>query len=193
MFYSRFLSLISIFLVASMAGCMSLDPSATGSLRGLSKHAVRLELACQRQTASNLCGLAVLGMVTSYYQQSIPGSEIDGLHEEADTTDGISGASLKAVLEEAGYFVSVFPGTLDHQVSGLYRHLDLKRPLIVMTGSSTRHYLVAVGYDETKSLIVLLDPAVGAVAVSSTEFMREWKQANYFTLLAMPDAKKKNG
>jgi ABC-type bacteriocin/lantibiotic exporter with double-glycine peptidase domain len=193
MFYSRFAAFNMAFVVAALAGCSSLDPSASGGMRGLSKQAVRVELACQRQTASNLCGLAVLGMLTGYYQQPIRASELEGLHEEANTTDGISGASLKVVLEEAGYFVAVFPGTLDHAVSGLYHHLDLKRPLIVMTGSGTRHYSVAVGYDETKSMIVLLDPALGAIAVSVAEFTQEWEKANYFTLLAMPDAKKKDG
>jgi len=176
-----------------MVGCVSLEPNSYGGTKALSKQAVRLELECQRQTAPNLCGLAVLAMLTSYYQQSIRVSELEGLHEEANTTDGISGASLKIVLEEAGYFVTVFPGKLDHEVSGLYHHLDLKRPLIIMTGSGTRHYSVAVGYDETKSLVLLLDPALGAITVSNVEFMREWEKANYFTLLAMPDLKKKNG
>lgn len=180
-FYSLFLTFILAALAAVFSGCASLE---------LSKHAVRLELEYQRQSAPKLCGLAAMGMVTSYYQQAVSEADLGGLREEAESTGGISAASLKFALEEAGYYVAVFPGTLDRQASGLYRHLDLKRPLIVMTGVGTRHYSVAVGYDETKSLMVLLDPAAGAKVVPIKKFMQDWKEANYFTLLAMPEAKR---
>ena len=186
-FYSKIPAFLLALSAMTLAGCVPLHPGSAGNLRRLSKQAVRLDLACQRQSAPKLCGLAAMGMVASYYHLAVHAAQLDGLREEAESTGGISGESLKLVLKDAGYYVAVFPGTLDRQASGLYHHLDLKRPLIVMTGSGARHYLVAVGYDEARALIVLLDPAAGAIATDAGEFMQGWKEANYFTLLAMPN------
>jgi ABC-type bacteriocin/lantibiotic exporter with double-glycine peptidase domain len=170
-------------------GCASLGSGPSGNLGLLSKNAVRLTLPYEAQTAADLCGIASVDMLTGYYHKPLNDNEKSGLQDEAKTTDGISGATLKATLEEAGYYVAVFQGTLDHKESGLYHQIDLKRPCIVMTGSSPRHYSVAVGYDPDTAMIVLLDPAVGQVAVPVQSFVTDWNQANNFTLLAVPAAK----
>ncbi|HTC22120.1 MAG TPA: hypothetical protein VK859_14785, partial [bacterium] len=54
-------------------------------------------------------------------------------------------------------------------------------------GSGPRHYEVVTGYDPDNSLLVLLDPARGQVAVPIQNFLKAWKDANYFTLLATLD------
>src|SRR5688572_27632914 len=113
-FYSCFPALILAAWAASVPGCASLK---------LSKHAVRLDLESQRQSAPKLCGLAAMGMITSYHRQAPGDAGLASLREEAESTGGISAASLKFELEEAGYYVAVFPGTLDRQASGLYHHL----------------------------------------------------------------------
>jgi ABC-type bacteriocin/lantibiotic exporter with double-glycine peptidase domain len=177
-----------VFL-ALTTGCAGLAPGPTANLGVLSKNAVRLTLPYEAQTAADLCGIASVDMLTGYYHKPLSAAEQTGLQEEAKTTDGISGATLKATLEEAGYYVAVFQGTLDHQESGLYHQIDLKRPCIVMTGTSPRHYSVAVGYDPDTAMIVLLDPAIGQVAVPVQSFVSDWNQANNFTLLAVPTAK----
>jgi len=180
---------VSFFFVSLGTGCATFSPSASSGLKLLSKNAVRLELPFEAQTATNLCGIASLDMLTNYYQLPLKTNELEGLEDEARSTDGISGDSMKLALEEAGYFVKVFPGTLDHQESGLYHHIDLKRPLIVMTGTSPRHYCLAIGYDQDTAMIVLLDPALGQMAMPINSFMRDWKEANCFTLFAVPDQK----
>jgi hypothetical protein len=116
------------------------------------------------------------------------------LKKEADKEKGLPGAVLKKALEERGYFVAVFSGSLDRKVSGLYHHLDLKRPLIVMiegAGKDRNHYVLAVGYDEGTDAIVLLDPVRGEIAMPVINFRKVWNKVDNFTMLAMPKALKK--
>lgn len=168
-------------------GCALLNPAPDTGMGRLSSHAVRLKLVFEAQTAPDLCGVASVDMLTAYFKRPLSPGAILGLKAEADSTGGVSGASLKQVLEEDGYRVAVFPGSLDHGTSGLFRQLDSKLPLIVMTGLKPRHYFVVAGYDETKSMLVLLDPARGQIAVDIQKFSPLWKDANNFTLLAVPN------
>ena len=133
---------------------------------------------------------SVIEMVTRYYGKRLTDEQSAFLRKDAKENGGVSGASLKKTLEEAGYFVAVFPGTLDHSVAGLYSHLDLKRPLIVMFGAGPRHYAVVTGYDVESGMLVVLDPARGQVAVPMKNFVKGWQEANYFTLLASLDTDK---
>ena len=187
-FYSRYLAPGCLLLGAILAGCAGGGHGPGQGLGRLTKNARVLEAPVELQAAPNLCGVAALDMLTGYYGRPLKAGELEGLKDEAAATDGISGATLKAVLEEAGYFVAVFAGTLGREESGLYHHLDLKRPLIVMTRKQPRHYWVAVGYDETAGMLVLLDPASGKLAMPTADFMPAWKEANFFTLLAIPSA-----
>lgn len=148
-----------------------------------------MDLPVVRQTAPNLCGEVALEMLTRYYNVLLTPEQEDRLTKEANQKEGITGATLKEVLEEQGYFAAVFSGTLTRQVSGLYHHLDLRRPLIVMiegAGPDKNHYVLAVGYDENTNNIVLLDPVRGEVAMSVINFKKAWGKVNNFTLLAMP-------
>lgn len=163
---------------------------ATGpSLKTLSDQAVLLDLPVVRQTAPNLCGEVALEMLTRYYNVLLTPAQEARLTKEANQKEGITGATLKKVLEEQGYFAAVFSGTLTRKVSGLYHHLDLRRPLIVMiegNGPDKNHYVLAVGYDENTNNIVLLDPVRGEIAMSVINFKKVWGKVNNFTLLAMP-------
>lgn len=158
-------------------------------MKTLSDQAVLLDLPVVRQTSPNLCGEVALEMLTRYYNVPLSQEQDDRLKREARQKKGIPGSTLKAVLEEQGYFVAVFPGTLDRKVSGLYRHLDLKRPLIVMiegNSADSNHYVLAVGYDEATDKVVLLDPVRGEVAVPLLNFRKVWAKVDNFTLLAVP-------
>ena len=142
-----------------------------------------------RQTSPNLCGEVALEMLTRYYNVPLTAEQESRLKKEANQKEGIAGSMLKKVLEEQGYFVAVFSGTLDRKVSGLYRHLDLKRPLIVMIegdGQDKNHYVLAVGYDEGTNAIVLLDPVRGEMAMPLINFRKYWAKVDNFTLLAVP-------
>ena len=144
-----------------------------------------------RQTAPNLCGEVALEMLTRYYNVPLTAEQESRLKKDANQKEGIPGSSLKKILEEQGYFVAVFSGTLDRKVSGLYRHLDLRRPLIVMIegeSADKNHYVLAVGYDEGTNAIVLLDPVRGEMAMPVMNFQKVWKKVDNFTMLAMPKA-----
>ncbi len=148
-----------------------------------------LDLPFESQKTPNLCGFAAVEMLTRYYSVPLNDAERQSLSDEAAKSRGISGAVLKAVLEEAGYFVAVFPGTIDRETTGIYRHLDSHRPLIIMLGTAdgkSDHYVLLTGYDPERNLVALLDPARGQLAVPLENFKRSWVLANRFTLLAIP-------
>ncbi len=109
---------------------------------------------------------------------------------DAKQTTGITGATMEVVLRASDYYTAIFHGTLDRQLTGLYRSLDLKRPLIIMVTSADgkiSHYAVVTGYDPVKKLIVLSDPAGGEnEPFPVAQFESGWKRANGFTLLAVP-------
>ncbi len=167
----------------------SLSCATSSGLKTLSDQAVLLDLPVVRQTAPNLCGEVALEMLTRYYNVPLTAEQESRLKKEANQKEGIPGSSLKKILEEQGCFVAVFSGTLDRKVSGLYRHLDLRRPLIVMIegeSADKNHYVLAVGYDEGTNAMVLLDPVRGEIAMSLINFKKVWGRVKNFTLLAVP-------
>lgn len=184
------------FACLILGAILLLNGCATSNgLRTLSDQAVLLDLPVVRQTSPNLCGEVALEMLTRYYNVPLTVEQDARLKKEAKREEGLPGATLKKVLEEQGYFVAVFKGTLDRKVSGLYHHLDLKRPLIVMiesSGQGRNHYVLAVGYDEGTDAIILLDPVRGEIAMPVINFQKVWKKVDNFTMLAMPKGSKKN-
>ena len=181
------------FLLLSLS-FLSLSCATSNGLKTLSDQAVLLDLPVVRQTAPNLCGEVALEMLTRYYNVLLTPEQEAQLKKEANQKKGIPGLTLKKVLEEQGYFVAVFSGTLDRKVSGLYRHLDLRRPLIVMIegdGPDKNHYVLAVGYDEGTNTIVLLDPVRGEIAMPLINFKKVWNKVDDFTMLAVPKNLKK--
>jgi predicted double-glycine peptidase len=182
---------VALFLALPL---ISLGCATNPGLKTLSDQAVLLDLPVVRQTSSNLCGEVALEMLTRYYNVLLTDQQETRLKNEANQKKGITGSTLKEVLEEQGYFVAVFSGTLDRKVSGLYRHLDLKRPLIVMiegNGPDKNHYVLAVGYDEGTNVLVLLDPVRGQIAMPLINFRKVWKKVDNFTMLAVPKNLKK--
>jgi predicted double-glycine peptidase len=168
---------------------MTLGCATTSGMKTLSDQAVLLDLPAVRQTAPDLCGEVALEMLTRYYNVPLTDEQETRLKTEAKQEQGITGATLKQVLEEQDYFVAVFSGTLDRKVSGLYNHLDKRRPLIVMIegdGPDKNHYVLAVGYDEGTNAIVLLDPVRGEIAMPLVNFRKVWGKVNNFTMLAVP-------
>jgi ABC-type bacteriocin/lantibiotic exporter with double-glycine peptidase domain len=168
---------------------LSLSCATNPGLKTLSDEAVLLDIPVARQTSPNLCGEVALEMLTRYYNVLLTLEQETRLKQEAEKEKGITGLTMKKVLEEQGYFTAVFSGTLDREISGLYRHLDSRRPLVVMIqgdGADKNHYVLAVGYDENTNNVVLLDPVRGEIAMSVINFKKVWGKVQNFTLLAMP-------
>lgn len=177
-----------VFLLPALS-LLAFGCATNTGMRTLSDQAVLLDLPVVHQTSPNLCGEVAAEMLTRYYNVLLTDQQEKDLKKQAVKEKGITGSTLKEVLEEQGYFVAVFSGTLDREESGLYRHLDLRRPLIVMiegNGPDKNHYVLAVGYDEGTNAIVLLDPVRGEIAMPLVNFKKVWARVNNFTLLAVP-------
>ena len=178
----------------ALSGCATLlgGTAYRNDTATLSSDAKILNVPMEKQTAGNLCGLAVTDMLVRYYGQPLSEPQRAALLQTANANDGLSGDALVAALNQAGYYAIVFPGALDHGTGGLYDQIDKGRPVIVMLGTGsadTRHYAVVTGYDPTQQKIVLNDPALGQITLSDKDFDQQWQGANRFTLLAMPQTR----
>ena len=72
----------------------------------------------------------------------------------------------------------------------LESHLQKGRPLIVAlrSGRDDLHYVVTTGLDPQQSLLLKHDPAGRKLMKQHrTEFESQWRGANNWTLLALPD------
>jgi ABC-type bacteriocin/lantibiotic exporter with double-glycine peptidase domain len=154
----------------------------------VSSEAVLLTMPMVPQDELYECGLATMSALCQYYERTIPPEERAALVETASREEGLSGAELRAALVAAGFEVYLFPGTLDHEVSGLYRHVDLGRPLLVMISPDreSKHYCLFTGYDPVHGNVFLLDPRRGSLVITAASFASLWNKAQSFTLLAMP-------
>jgi ABC-type bacteriocin/lantibiotic exporter with double-glycine peptidase domain len=157
----------------------------------LSEDAVVLDLPLVRQDDLYNCGLAAISALCQYWDVSIPPEQRETLAQKANEEKGLAGSELRDALQKDGLEVYLFRGTLDRTETGIYRHLDAGRPLLVMLspdGSDNKghHYCLLLGYDETRRNLLLLDPARGEVLRSVPVFERAWDDCQRFTLLAAP-------
>lgn len=185
---TRLFLLFSLILFSS-AGCSILKNSKPSLSDLLSSRAVRIEMPLIYQEDEKSCGVAVIDMLTRYYGVLLSDSLRKRVQNEVKSHQSVSGQTLKEVLEETGYRVAVFPGTLDYEPTGLYRHLEAERPLIVLFGleeSQIGHYSLVSGFDPVQGWIVITDSKKGEFATSTEDFLRYWERGERFTLLAEP-------
>ena len=159
--------------LALSAGCQSQRIQPTQ----LSDSAVTLDLPLVHQDAIYECGLASMSALCQYWGVEIPDAERASLAREAEEKKGLSGGELRTALNDLGLEVFLFHGTLDRSPTGLYRHVDAGRPPLVM---------LALGYDESRGNLILLDPIKGQVLTPTAVFDRNWERCERFTLLACP-------
>lgn len=136
------------------------------------------------------CGLASISALCVYHGVRIPAAQRERLVRLAADERGISGGELREALEACGLEVFVFPGTLDHAVSGLYHHVDRGRPLLVMISvdEDSFHYCLFTGYDPEHDNVFLLDPRRGSLSLPAASFAALWAKCDSFTLLCSPPA-----
>ena len=178
-------SLGAVFL--GLAGALGLGACASPAPQ-LSADAVVLQLPLVRQDELYECGLVSISALCSYYGIAIPNELRAELALLAVEHEGLSGAELRAALEELGMEVFVFSGTLDRSETGLKRQADRGRPTIVMISDDGEHhhYCLFLGYDEPLDQVVLLDPRRGRVLLPEAVFDRTWERSRRFTLLSLP-------
>jgi ABC-type bacteriocin/lantibiotic exporter with double-glycine peptidase domain len=139
------------------------------------------------------CGAAAIAMVMQYWQMHAgPPVRADSdqilriLH--SNTGHGIYASDMVRYFEQNGYRTFVFTG----EWQDLERELAKGRPLIAAlkpNADPSLHYVVVVGIDDPRQLVLLNDPAQRKLLKEDhARFEREWKATGYWTLLAVPQA-----
>jgi len=164
--------------------------AATTSRAALSSEARVLDLPFLEQDEMYACGLVSIQVLCSYWNVDIAPEERTRLAQIARAEEGLSGGELRESLDRLGFETFLFHGSLDHAATGLFRHVDERRPPLVMLmpEPDTRHYVLVMGYDEPERNICLLDPVRGRVLVPYEIFEKSWANCERFTLLAVPDS-----
>ncbi len=154
----------------------------------LSSDAKVLDLPFIEQDEMYACGLVSVQVLCSYWNVDIDLAERTRLAAIAEEKEGLSGGELRESLEGLGFETYLFHGALDHQATGLFRHVDERRPPLVMLSPEpeSHHYVLVIGYDEPERNICLLDPVRGRVIVPYETFEKSWAECERFTLLAVP-------
>jgi predicted double-glycine peptidase len=139
----------------------------------------------------NGCGAAVIAMVLQYWnrEQGRP-ADVDAnvIHRDLYSRDarGVYASDLERYVQSRGFRTFVFKGTWED----LDSHLRKGRPVVVAlrSGRNDLHYVVATGLDSRQNLVLKHDPAGRKLMKQHrTEFERQWRGANSWTLLALPD------
>jgi ABC-type bacteriocin/lantibiotic exporter with double-glycine peptidase domain len=139
----------------------------------------------------NGCGAAVIAMVMTYWQreQGKP-TDIDAkaIHLELYSEDarGVYASAMERYFRNQGFRTFAFKGAW----GDLNSHLQKGRPLIVAlrSGRDDLHYVVATGLDSQQNLLLKHDPAGRKLMKQHrAKFESQWRGANNWTLLALPD------
>jgi ABC-type bacteriocin/lantibiotic exporter with double-glycine peptidase domain len=156
----------------------------------LSAQAVVLDVPGVDQEGRYECGLAAVSALCQYYGVPLGNAARVELARIAREESGLAGSELRAALEEAGFEVFLYPGTLDHGPTGLLTQIDRGRPVLVLISPDGRryHYSLVVGYDPASSDVVFHDPRQGLALLPDGTFERVWQNARRFALLAVPRA-----
>jgi ABC-type bacteriocin/lantibiotic exporter with double-glycine peptidase domain len=133
----------------------------------------------------NLCGAASLAMVLRYWGENISQYFIaDRIYDKSK--EGIESEALRSFAEEKGFLAFIYQG----EIENIKDNIKKGRPLLVALGAdalSGFHYLVIVGFDEHRSLIVVNDPYSEKLKeMDSEQFIKRWKESNNWTLLVLP-------
>lgn len=155
----------------AFAAALSIAVSATA----------RLDVPYVPQTPA-LCGGAAAAMVFRYW-----GDRHANVEPFAPLVDrragGIATDKLVDAIRDRHWLATPFTGS----VESLATELTAEHPVILLLEDrpGTYHYVVAIGTDETG--VVVHDPAWGPSRhLDRTEFQREWKATDFWSLLVLP-------
>jgi ABC-type bacteriocin/lantibiotic exporter with double-glycine peptidase domain len=143
----------------------------------------------------NACGAASVAMVMQFWQHQqarSPDSDSDQARIQlalySAKARGIYASDLQDYFRRHGYQAFAFQG----RPEDLRQHLEKGRPLIAALkpgAGAPLHYVVVVGLDTEHRLVLLNDPAERKLMKQDlTSFEKAWKEAGYWTLLAVPQS-----
>jgi predicted double-glycine peptidase len=140
------------------------------------------------------CGAASIAMVMQYWlkQKSRPmDASADAVAIQrmlySTAEHGIRAQDMEGYFQQRGYQTFVFAGKWDD----LKQHLVKGRPLIVALKPSaletSLHYVVVVGVDPERNLVLLNDAAQRKLLKQDrAAFEKQWSAVGRWTLLAVP-------
>ena len=173
-----FLSPLFILLLAASAtsGGAGQNPPAKGFF---------LEVPYVRQ-AENYCGPAVLAMLLRYWSHPADHRELAGRFQPFPKK-GLSGLELKNLAAKEGFQAYSFAGDTPE----ILDHLRKGRPLITVIDPSilttNNHYVVLVGWDESRREWIVHDPVKGPYQRRPAgEMARQRSRLEDWTLLVIP-------
>ena len=145
-----------------------------------------LEVPYVRQ-AENYCGPAVLAMLLRYWNHPADHRELAG-RVRPFPKKGLSGLELKKLAAAEGFQAYSFSGDTPEMLE----HLRQGRPLITVIDPSVltnnNHYVVLVGWDESRREWIVHDPVNGAYQRRTAgEMARQRSRLEYWTLLVLPE------
>lgn len=170
--------------------------SYAGSSRPVTSSEVERELGWSRvsgvpvvrQEHASDCGPAALSSVLQYWGLDDARESIEMTLEKSGQPPGTLAGDLRDYARARGLRAYVFGGTL----RDIQHELGLGRPVIVgvhqrLTSERVlRHYVVVVGYHETRGQVLLVDPARGLRRDSVEGFVEEWQGAERLLLVVFP-------
>ena len=145
-----------------------------------------LEVPYVRQ-AENYCGPAVLAMLLRYWNHPADHRELAGRFEPFPKK-GLSGLQLKELAAVKGFQAYSFAGDTPEMLE----HLRQGRPLITVIDPSVltanNHYVVLVGWDESRREWIVHDPVKGPYQRRPAgEMARQRSRLENWTLLVIPE------
>ncbi len=139
------------------------------------------------------CGAASIAMVMQYWDQhrgqsvrpeAEPAPILRALY--SGQAHGIYASAMVSYFQQNGYRAFAFAG----RQADLVSQLQQGRPLIAALKPSfgpLLHYVVVVGLDEPRQLVLVNDPAQRKLLKEDqSQFEREWKATGHWILLAVP-------
>lgn len=140
----------------------------------------------------NGCGSASIAMVMQYWDKQ-QGRRSDDDADAAEIhrrlyvpgTDGIYASAMEEYFREHNFTTFSFRGDWEM----LSQHLLKGRPLIaaLKPSSGPLHYVVVVGVDPERDLLLLNDPAQRKLLKQDrSDFEKQWSANGNWTLLAVP-------
>lgn len=145
-----------------------------------------LEVPYVRQ-AENYCGPAVLAMLLRYWKHPADHRELAGRFQPFPKK-GLSGLELKKLATAEGFQAYSFAGDTTEMLD----HLRQGRPLITVIDPSilttNNHYVVLVGWDESRREWIVHDPVKGPYQRRAAgEMARQRSRLENWTLLVIPE------
>jgi ABC-type bacteriocin/lantibiotic exporter with double-glycine peptidase domain len=135
------------------------------------------------------CGTAALASVLRYYGD--PVSE-EGIARDIFSPElkGTLLSDLENFARRRGFYTRVYPGSL----SDVKRHIERNEPVIILiddgfSAYQRPHYLVAVGYNEKRRLVIVHTGPEADALWSYGRLESAWARMNHLCLLILPVSK----